>query len=122
VFHHLPADREHLFRRLGSSQEANIWTGIEIGLLAGTPQHKNGDRRQAQCEFGNEGGAAETGPIQADDHKPKPLCKVGLLYQDERFGDIGSALNVAEVTLEHGPAHVSPEWVVVDQQNSCHLL
>jgi hypothetical protein len=79
------------------------------------PKNKNGNGRQARGQFGNKGGTTETGPVEPDNDKAKAPGKLGFFHQDECFGDVRGALNIAEVAPEDGFAHLRLKRVVVDQ-------
>src|SRR6185369_9428107 len=99
-----------------------VRTGEESGLFVVASQHKNRHGRDARDQLSDEGGVPETGSVESDHHQSKALCELRLLHKNEGFRGIGGALHVVEMTLEKRCAHKCLEWVVVDQQNSCHVL
>ena len=117
---HLPAGGQHLFRSDRAGKKPDARALIIHRFVPATAQNQHRNRGKPQCQFRDKRGAAQTWPIQPDYDQTQFIPESGIFQQDKSFRGIGRAFHSGKAAPQDGPAHMSLQRVVVDQQYCFH--
>ena len=106
LVHHLAGNGKHLVGGHRTQQETHVLAWVEWRVFPVNAEYENRHRWKPQCQFGDEGGTAHTGPVKSNNNKADSLSKLGIFDHYEGFRRVGCSLHVAEMAQQNGSAHV----------------
>lgn len=110
---------EQFASRGAGGQELHVLAVIVGGFFSGTPDHQDGNLRDARRQFVDEGGTGHSRQAQAYNNQSKSLLEAGFLHANEGRAGVGNTLHTGELALESRATEMSLEGVVVDEKDGC---